>query len=289
MSLRIRPQCVEDSERQHALADAADGFDAGAIWENRLWVGSLSAARDEEALSSRGITAVLTMAGNLKVWESGARPSCVKDYLKVDIADHPCASLFDALPAAIAFLDEHLSRESGVSVLVHCASGVSRSVSACVAWLVSRKGLSFDNALTQVRTGRPLGNPNAGFRLQLQQLERHPGSVEDARTAYQAQIAATGAVSLQDVLADQRGTANSLHARADTLEEAIKSEPTADASTKSWRDDLQELERDIHNVSASFEQHAVQDRPARMIAKSAASKVSRLLADVESMSVHAPM
>jgi len=292
MSQRVRSQCVEGSQQQQAIVDAADGWDAGAVWEQRLWVGGLSAARQTQALSAHGITSVLTMAGRLRVWDVGAnngengpgRPSCIEHYLAIDIADHPCASLFEALPAALDFLDEHLLRSPSGGVLVHCASGVSRSVATCVAWLIMRHSLSLDQALSQVRAGRPLGNPNAGFTLQLQQLERHSASIPDAQVAYEAQLAATGAVSLQEVLVDQRGTANALHARADSVEEAIKSASGEAALITSWREELQQLQRDVDDVVAAFGEHAVQDRPARMITKSAASKVARLLVDVEGMS-----
>jgi len=59
--------------------------------------------------------------------------------------------------------------------LVHCAKGVSRSVSLIIAYLLSRHPLkfkSFDEALMHVRTVRPQARPNIGFALALRQFER---------------------------------------------------------------------------------------------------------------------
>ncbi|KAL3792076.1 hypothetical protein ACHAW5_008246 [Stephanodiscus triporus] len=59
--------------------------------------------------------------------------------------------------------------------LVHCAKGVSRSVSVIVAYLLSRHSdrfHTFDEALQHVRTVRPQAMPNVGFAMEL----RNPSS-----------------------------------------------------------------------------------------------------------------
>lgn len=284
MQRRSTPTCVISSDSQEAQC----GWDAGAVWEERLWVGSLQAARDIEALEANGITSVLTMAGRLRVWDDDAevgvrsskRPACVQQHLSIDIADHPCADLLEALPAALEFIDRGLAFPTG-RVLVHCASGVSRSVSTCIAWLITRQRLSLEQALEQVRVGRPLANPNMGFSLQLQQFERLGGDHAAAQAAYKAQIAATGSTSLGDVIARQREIANEFHARADAIELELKSAVTSSEKTISSRlDDLLELQSDIDAVVADYCDGAVQDRPARMITKSASGKVTRLLEEL---------
>jgi len=188
------------SHDKHAEAVA---WDAGVVWGNQLFVGSLQAARDGEALQTRGISKVLTMAGGLRVWadeNSGdgcvERPACVQHHLQIDIADHTCADLLSVLPPAIAFLDLHLARPNG-KVLVHCASGVSRSVSTCIAWLLIRQGFTLDQALMELRVGRPGGSPNVGFHLQLQQLERSPHDLPACQSAGMV----FGAQRVQDRLA----------------------------------------------------------------------------------------
>lgn len=287
---RAKPRSADESEGQFVEKSGNQNcWDAGDVWKQRLWVGSLAAVRDTAALSAHGITSVLTVAARLRVWASNeehdegspARPLRIKHHATIEIADHPCADLLEVLPSAVDFLDAHLLGNSNGGVLVHCASGVSRSVATCVAWLLTRQGLSLEQALAHVRCGRPLGNPNAGFALQLQALERHSGNVSGARADYQAQIAAKGAGSVQEVLFEQRERANAFHARADGLEEAIKSATGGPISGECALKQLRELQHEVDASLLEFVNGAVQDRPARMITKSAASKVARLLADLE--------
>ena len=57
---------------------------------------------------------------------------------------------------------------------MHCASGISRSVSVCMAWLMLRKKLSSEEALREVRKSRPQALPNHGFLQSLRLLETLP-------------------------------------------------------------------------------------------------------------------
>jgi atypical dual specificity phosphatase len=60
-------------------------------------------------------------------------------------------------------------------VLLHCAAGISRSVSLMAAYLMHRTRwqLSAYEALTYIRTRRRIASPNIGFCLQLVRIRRH--------------------------------------------------------------------------------------------------------------------
>eukprot|EP00670_Eutreptiella_braarudii_P002487 CAMPEP_0174302590 /NCGR_PEP_ID=MMETSP0809-20121228/59709_1 /TAXON_ID=73025 ORGANISM="Eutreptiella gymnastica-like, Strain CCMP1594" /NCGR_SAMPLE_ID=MMETSP0809 /ASSEMBLY_ACC=CAM_ASM_000658 /LENGTH=289 /DNA_ID=CAMNT_0015408507 /DNA_START=31 /DNA_END=901 /DNA_ORIENTATION=+ len=73
------------------------------------------------------------------------------------------------LNKALAFIDSGMA--AGGNVLVNCSRGVSRSSSVCMAWLMTRKGYSFTQALALVRQARPVANPNPSFAQQLRKLE----------------------------------------------------------------------------------------------------------------------
>ena len=69
--------------------------------------------------------------------------------------------------------------------LVHCAMGVSRSVSIVIAYLMRASAMNYDDAYALVRKERPIANPNPGFIKQLKQYERElaskrPDTTEDA-------------------------------------------------------------------------------------------------------------
>ncbi|GMI19558.1 hypothetical protein TrRE_jg10863 [Triparma retinervis] len=57
------------------------------------------------------------------------------------------------------------------AVLVHCHSGMSRSVTVCMAYLMG-KGRSLIEAFEMVKSTRQQASPNAGFMEQLAEYER---------------------------------------------------------------------------------------------------------------------
>mmetsp|Transcript_101970 Transcript_101970/g.243100 ORF Transcript_101970/g.243100 Transcript_101970/m.243100 type:complete len:224 (-) Transcript_101970:347-1018(-) len=83
-----------------------------------------------------------------------------------DIEEQPMRDLW---VRSVEFLDKVL-REGGC-VAVHCAQGVSRSASTCLAYLMIREGLSLEAAFRRVFTARDFIRPNPGFWQQLRDLE----------------------------------------------------------------------------------------------------------------------
>ena len=58
------------------------------------------------------------------------------------------------------------ARSSGGRVLLHCSQGVSRSASLAIAYLMWKRGGSFDEVLAAVKAIRGVANPNIGFTCQ---------------------------------------------------------------------------------------------------------------------------
>jgi len=80
----------------------------------------------------------------------------------------PVPSL-DWLREQVEFIETE--REAGRAVFVHCRNGVSRSGMVVVAYLMARHGWSRDEAMTFVRSKRPMVRPNPSFMHLLQEWE----------------------------------------------------------------------------------------------------------------------
>ncbi len=56
-------------------------------------------------------------------------------------------------------------------VLVHCMQGISRSASIVIAYLMTTRGLSFEEAAGIAMRARPIVKPNSGFVAQLRDFQ----------------------------------------------------------------------------------------------------------------------
>lgn len=142
-----------------------------------LWLGSLRAAQDEEALQERGVTHVLSVGEynlgaarqRMRVPRSESDEVRPRERLLISLPDASASRLDRHFDASSSFISEGLAE--GGSVLVHCYAGQSRSLTLVVAYLMSQDSLTATEALEIVRKRRPVVRPNAGFLSQLLALE----------------------------------------------------------------------------------------------------------------------
>jgi len=64
-------------------------------------------------------------------------------------------------------IDDSIEKKS--NVLVHCQFGISRSVSAIIAYLIKYQGKTYKEALDMIKLKKESVNPNNGFKQQLEQ------------------------------------------------------------------------------------------------------------------------
>ena len=83
----------------------------------------------------------------------------------VPIDDIPLVPIHNYFAAATDFMEDSIN--DGHATLVHCAAGVSRSVSIVLAYLVIKRNMSLADSIAMVRAARPIMNPNLGFLRQL--------------------------------------------------------------------------------------------------------------------------
>jgi len=128
-----------------------------------LWLGSSKSVSGGAAkLMSHGISAVLNVSDHDHQMQG-------IDYLHLKILDSQSSDIIATFQQAKPFLDSVLERHG--SVLIHCAVGMNRSASCCVAWLMTR-GLTLIQAFELVfrRKGLPI-IMNTSFRRQLAAFE----------------------------------------------------------------------------------------------------------------------
>lgn len=294
----------------------------------RLFVGSLGAAEDASFLRHYNVTHVLSMAGGklqVTIGGAGGNDESGDDYMKefgsvkhrtIDIADHPSANILAVLDDAMTFLDDAFATQAGgdcscftdgsasgdrlvvaresKAVLVHCASGVSRSVTTVIAWLMTRAPCNLEKALEIVKNGRPCGNPNLGFRYQLSLLEKELARQKDEKVGVVERACKLWTKNARhDMMTEaqrQREVVNELHARVDEIEVDVATllssshgmddgEISGNMKVKlkqQLREKLEVLQTQADGCLPTEDEGYV-DRPARIILKSVAGKAERLL------------
>lgn len=146
--------------------------------------GAHDVAHDKNSLESYGITHILNLDKNIEnKYEDDF------NYKNVNMRDNGDFELAKIYDDCFDFIDD--GRHYG-NVLVHCdgASGVSRSTTICVAYLMTKEKQRFTDALNTVKEARPFVRPNEGFIKQLKDydqtlsanLEKKDDKIEDAFT-----------------------------------------------------------------------------------------------------------
>ncbi|KAF7246034.1 hypothetical protein EG68_10161 [Paragonimus skrjabini miyazakii] len=128
-----------------------------------IYVGGLSAAKSEMQLTKYGITHLCTVV--LQYIEVKNRKQIV---FRAD--DSPNERLSRFFEDACFFI--HEARVSGGSVLIHCACGVSRSVTITLAYLLVLTDLCLADLFKAVQGARHCACPNSGFMQQLLDFEK---------------------------------------------------------------------------------------------------------------------
>lgn len=135
-----------------------------AIVPDQIFLGSLSSTANIIMLQALGITNILTCAAFVPLFhfrEDSSDGSGGIRYLRLPLYDSLDEDILRYLPTACQFIDDCLAR--GEKVLIHCQAGVSRSASVCIAWLMLRRGLSYQQAYMAVKSRRSCVNPNDRF------------------------------------------------------------------------------------------------------------------------------
>jgi predicted protein tyrosine phosphatase len=133
-----------------------------------LYLSGFTVARDPTKLSELNISRVVSCCTWTEFSEADQVPGIV--YLRIDVEDmsrEPIEMYFDE---ACDFISESL--ENHECVLVHCRSGVSRSSTIVLSFLVKNMLMRLFDAFFLLRSKRGIVTPNIGFMMKLLELEK---------------------------------------------------------------------------------------------------------------------
>ncbi|DAZ96519.1 TPA: hypothetical protein N0F65_008070 [Lagenidium giganteum] len=139
-----------------------------------VFLGAKAHAKDKELLQRLNITHILNVTPTRAADPATGVPNFFEKekafiYRRCAVYDNKAEDISGMLRGCIAFIEQ--AKFHG-RVLVHCNKGISRSSSIVIAYVMKTLQLSFDDALAMVAAKRPMINPNASFRTQLQQYDR---------------------------------------------------------------------------------------------------------------------
>eukprot|EP01103_Thecamoeba_quadrilineata_P008632 TRINITY_DN1836_c0_g1_i1.p1 TRINITY_DN1836_c0_g1~~TRINITY_DN1836_c0_g1_i1.p1 ORF type:complete len:401 (+),score=63.24 TRINITY_DN1836_c0_g1_i1:69-1271(+) len=140
-----------------------DDYDRPTMISEKLYLGSWMSTRNKHFLKSEGITHIFCVADRLKFFHEGEF-----EFRRITIDDCESEDIKQHFLDSIKYMNEIVGEPTKVNkVLVHCAMGISRSATIVIAYLMSTKKYTFEEAYEFVREKRPIICPNSGFREQL--------------------------------------------------------------------------------------------------------------------------
>ncbi|CAM9797640.1 unnamed protein product [Chrysoparadoxa australica] len=139
-----------------------------------LYIGSKAHAKQKGTLKDLGIKRILNVTPDRTTDPVAGCPNFFeKDssftYMRVPIFDHRGENIIVHLEKCIAFIDR--GKHHG-SVLVHCNKGVSRSSSMVLSYLMKKRGLGLEEALSYLKSRRSVVMPQEAFMEQLRRYEQ---------------------------------------------------------------------------------------------------------------------
>ncbi|KAG6884695.1 hypothetical protein C0993_008896 [Termitomyces sp. T159_Od127] len=143
----------------------------------RLYISDLSFAENPTCLASYGITHVISViSGSVHLPPPAALyPHPPPRHLHLRIEDSPFAELAAHLPTTTQWIRDAYLTSPEARILVHCAEGISRSVSIVAAFLIAQYGWTPSEAVQFIKSKRRVADPNFGFIAQLGEYARSLG------------------------------------------------------------------------------------------------------------------
>ena len=130
-----------------------------------LFLGDDSVSRNRECLRSEGITCIINAAK-----ECPCHFEREFAYTHMQFEDSSVENIRKGFDQVSAIISRNMMQ--GLSTLVHCSSGLSRSAALCIAFLMKEKKATLRQSFHLVKRAKPSISLKYGFYLQLVDYER---------------------------------------------------------------------------------------------------------------------
>ena len=134
-----------------------------------LWLGNMRAASDEKFLRQQNIEIVFNCTKDIPFHSS------IRKRYRVPVDDNLEAEEIRNLELWAFEIQYKLMKEykTGKPILVHCAAGMQRSAAVVAMFLISTRGMKWEEAIQYIRQRRPIAfYPSANFLPAIQGYER---------------------------------------------------------------------------------------------------------------------
>ena len=132
-----------------------------------IFIGNLICANNINELRNNSIKSILTFTSDnffkLKNIET------IEEHLIIKADDSSDFEISKSFEESFKFLDKCIKKGN---VLIHCVSGISRSPTILIAFMMKRYKKSLDEIFRIVKKKRNVINPNQGFMSQLKKFEK---------------------------------------------------------------------------------------------------------------------
>lgn len=91
-------------------------------------------------------------------------------YLTINLRDHCESNIEEGVSQIEKFIDTLPNNNN--KILFHCAEGISRAPALVVAYLIRRKKMKYEKALSLMKEKRSIVDINIGFLIQLKNMEQ---------------------------------------------------------------------------------------------------------------------
>ncbi|KAI9206122.1 tyrosine phosphatase-like protein-like protein [Polychytrium aggregatum] len=134
-----------------------------------LFLGPYSCSKNLQDLQSKGITHMVMIRDTTEQHIMKPLFPNLFQYHIVEASDSPMQNLIPYFPKTNEYIRSVLAH--GGRVFVYCNSGISRSPTFVVAYMMESFKMAFQVAINYVQSKRFCMNPNETFKLQLREYE----------------------------------------------------------------------------------------------------------------------